>query len=60
MAVKRIRPGGPPKAKRPSNPWPHSDEPAEQIADALDRIAVTLAAIDHNLEVLVDHLKKAR
>ena len=55
-----IRPHGPQGVTRPSNPAIGLTDPAEQVADALDRIAVTLAAIDHNLEVLVNHLKKAR
>lgn len=60
MHMQRIRPFGPHGTKRPSNPWPNVTEPIEQIADALDRIAVTMAAIDHNLEILVNLQKKAR
>ena len=48
----RIRPHGPENVVRPFQPAPGLNEPIEQIADALDKIALTLAAIDHNLEVL--------
>ena len=52
----RIRPSGPEGVTRPFEPEP-THEPIEQIADALDQIAVTLAAIDHNVEVLANRMK---
>ena len=58
MKAKRIRMGGPPRVVRPYSTMPPTEEPAEQIAQALDHIATSLSAIDHNLEVLVDHLLK--
>jgi hypothetical protein len=51
------RPSGPGHAIRASVP-DASTRVENRVADALDRIAVTLAAIDHNLELLVDHLKE--
>jgi hypothetical protein len=54
----RIRPSGPRGVTRPYNSMLGTTEPAHQIAQALDHIAVALSAIDHNLEVLVNHLKK--
>ena len=47
----RIRPSGPQGVARPFVPAITTDEDERQ-GDALDHIAVTLAAIDHNLEVL--------
>ena len=48
--VKRLRPSGPAGTVRPFSPLPPTEEPIEQIAQALDHIAVSLAGIDHNLE----------
>jgi hypothetical protein len=56
--MKRIRTGGPAKAIRPYIAMPQTDEPSEQIAQALDHIAVSLSAIDHNLEALVNLMRK--
>ncbi|MEX0696201.1 MAG: hypothetical protein WD099_01530 [Dongiaceae bacterium] len=48
--AKRIRIGGPVGVVRPYSTMPATDEPIEQIAQALDHIAVALSAMDHNLE----------
>lgn len=48
--VKRIRVGGPQGVVRPYQTLPQTDEPIEQIAQALDHIAVSLSGMDHNLE----------
>lgn len=55
--MQRIRMGGPQGVVRPYSTMPPTTEPNEQIAQALDHIAFSLSAIDHNLEVLVEHLK---
>jgi len=47
----RIRPGGPNGANRPFTPLP-SDDPYEQIVQALDHIAVVLSSIDTHLAKL--------
>lgn len=52
----RIRPKGPEGAKRPFSPTLTESEPIGQIADALDQIAVSLAAIDHNIETLANRI----
>lgn len=52
----RIRPSGPDGCQRPFKPAISTDE-QERHGDALDHIAVSLAAIDHNLEALVLTLK---
>ena len=56
--MKRIRMGGPDGVVRPYSTMPPTDEPAEQIAQALDHIAKALSAIDHNLEVLTRSVLK--
>ena len=53
-----IKPAGPSGVVRPFTPRFNVDDPAERIAHALESIAVTLAAIDHNLEVLVGRTLK--
>jgi len=58
--MKRIRKFGPQNATRPFQPSIDMNgtmETGEKIAEALEHIAVVLSAMDHNLEVLVDHLK---
>ena len=50
--AKRVRIGGPKGVIRPYSTLPTTEEPIEQIAQALDHIAVSLSAIDHNLEHL--------
>ncbi len=50
--AKRVRMGDPTGVVRPYKTLPQTDEPTEQIAQALDHIAVSLSAIDHNLEHL--------
>lgn len=52
----RMRPSGPNGAHRPFTPAMTTDE-EERRGDALDHIAVSLAAIDHNLEALTDTVK---
>lgn len=46
-------PSGPPKAVRPFQPRVAQNDPVERIAHALEHIATALAAIDHNLQLLV-------
>ena len=53
----RIRPHGPAGSHRPFTPAITNDE-EERRGDALDHIAVSLAAIDHNLEALAESVKK--
>ncbi len=55
--MQRIRPSGPPGVVRPFNSLLASNEANEQMAQALDHIAVVLSAIDHNLEVLTNSVK---
>lgn len=52
MMPKRIRMGGPQGVTRPYSTLPPTDDPSEQMAQALDHIATALSAIDHNLELL--------
>jgi hypothetical protein len=47
------QPSGPPKAFRPFQPRFGQTDPVERIAHALEHIATALAAIDHNLQLLV-------
>jgi len=54
---KRIRPRGPERGALQYNPSINATEPAEQIAEALDHIAVALCAISHNLEILTRHVR---
>ncbi len=56
----RIRPTSPEGVVRPFRPSIGLTDPVEQLADALDKIAVTLASIDHNLEVLTNHIGNIR
>ena len=37
---------------RPYSTMPQTDEPIEQVAQALDHMAISLSALDHNLELL--------
>ena len=50
--AKRIRSGGPFGVVRPYRILPQTNEPIEQIAQALDHIAVSLSAIDNNVETM--------
>lgn len=50
--MKRIRTGSPQGTKRPFSPSLASISNEEHVTDALDSIARSLAAIDHNLEAL--------
>jgi hypothetical protein len=52
----RIRPSAPKGVKRPFQPVLTTDE-TERHGDALDQIAHTLTAIDHNLEALVENIR---
>ena len=51
--MKRIRTGSPTGTKRPFTPSLAAVSDSEQASDALDSIARSLAAIDHNLETLI-------
>jgi hypothetical protein len=53
----RIRPTGNQHVNRPFSPALTTDE-TERHGDALDHIAHSLAAIDHNLEVLTNNVKQ--
>jgi hypothetical protein len=55
-----IKPSGPQGAARPFLPEIGQNDPAERIAHALEHIAVSLAALDHNLEVLIKRLPPPR
>jgi len=52
----RTRIGSPPDLIRPFAPTQAHDQPLTEIAEALDHIARSLSAIDHNLQVLVTRL----
>jgi hypothetical protein len=54
----RIRKSGPKNARRPFQPATEEMKTGEQIAEALEHIAVALSAIDHNLEILAQHVIK--
>jgi hypothetical protein len=55
----RIRNGGPEGTVRPFTPnLTVMNDVEGQKADALDHIARALSAIDHNLEVLVNSVKR--
>ncbi len=51
-----IKPSGPTGTVRPFMPLIDVEDPAQRIAYALEHIAVSLAALDHNLEVLTKHV----
>jgi len=53
---KRIRPRGPDRGALKFQPTHNLNDPPDQIAEALDHIAVALCAISHNLEVLTRHI----
>jgi hypothetical protein len=53
-----VKPSGPSGAVRPFHPTIGENDPAERIAHALEHIAVSLAALDHNIEVLVNRTPK--
>jgi hypothetical protein len=50
------RVGGPVGAVRPFVPTQGHDDPRDDIAEALDHIARAIAAIDHNIQVLIAKL----
>ena len=52
----RKRPSGPEHAVRPFQPDKEAVTPEQQNVDALDNIAMSLAAIDHSLEALAERL----
>lgn len=58
MAI--IKPSGPMGAKRPFQPTIGEEDPAERIAHALEHIAVTLSAIDHNVEAMLKRMQDPR
>jgi hypothetical protein len=53
---RKDRVGGPVGVTRPFVPTQGHDNAQDDIAEALDHIARVLAAIDHNLEVLITRL----
>jgi hypothetical protein len=52
MAI--IKPSGPTGTVRPFLPEIGQNDPAERIAHALEHIAVSLAALDHNFEAFAN------
>jgi hypothetical protein len=50
--MQRMRLGGPPGVKRPYLTLPETNDPQEQMAQALDHIATVLSVIDHNIEAI--------
>jgi hypothetical protein len=56
--VAPFQPSGPANVARPFVPQMMVTDPAERIAHALEHIAVSLAALDHNLEVLLNKLSR--
>jgi hypothetical protein len=52
-----IKPSGPANTVRPFVPVPNNTDPAERIAHALEHIAVSLAAIDHNLDFIAKNTR---
>lgn len=58
--ARSTRPGEPEGTVRPFVRPEHVADPTERIAHALESIAVTLAAIDHNLEVLIGRISRRR
>jgi hypothetical protein len=52
MAI--IRPSGPPGTVRAFFPDILVEDPAKRIAHALEHIAVSLAALDHNVQIMVE------
>jgi hypothetical protein len=54
--MKRIRTGSQQGTVRPFSPSMSAESDAEHISDALDSIARSLAAIDHNLETLTTQM----
>ena len=53
---RKDRIGGPVGVKRPFVPTQGHDNALDDIAEALDHIARAIAAIDHNMEVLIAKL----
>jgi hypothetical protein len=53
---RKDRVGGPVGAIRPFVPTQGHDNGQDDIAEALDQIARAIAAIDHNIEVLITKL----
>jgi hypothetical protein len=61
--MSRIRKSGPAGVIRPYQPaidFQGTMSEGEKIADALEHIATALSAIDHNLEVLVNHFLRTQ
>jgi hypothetical protein len=52
-----VKPAGPVGTVRPFQTVMGDTDPAERIAHALEHIAVSLAALDHNVEALVRSMK---
>ena len=56
--MQRIRKASPQGVRRPFVPGIGITDPAEQSAEALEQIAVNLAALDHNIELLASSVKE--
>lgn len=56
--TKMIKKTGPKGAVRPFAPTPGDMDQMTRVVDALESIAVSLAAIDHNIDILVNSPKK--
>ena len=53
-----LQPSGPENTVRPFAPRLDAETAESRIAHALESIAVSFAALDHNIEVLVKSVKK--
>ena len=53
-----VKKKGPDGVARPFAPSAFVEDPPGRIAEALESIAVSLAAIDHNLDILVNRMPK--
>ncbi len=61
--MRRMKESGPPNVVRPFVPtiaMGEDNETDKRVAEALEHIAVSLSAIDHNLEVLIARMPKQR
>lgn len=56
--TKMIKTSGPTGVVRPFQPTIGDMDPMTRVVDALESIAVSLAAIDHNLDLAVRLMKK--
>ena len=53
-----VKPSGPQGAKRPFQPVIGDKDPVERAAHALEHIAVVLSALDHNVELIANAIRK--